>query len=45
MADFTEEQIRDVWEKGKEIEGYDFADFRKDVAGAFIKRDNLWLGN
>lgn len=36
---FTEEQIQRVWEKGREVEGYDKDKYRQDACGAWIKKD------
>ena len=36
---FSEEEIQDVWNKAKKIDGEDEDVYRKDYAGAWIKRD------
>lgn len=40
MSVFTEKQINDVWEKGSVIPDKDPDVYRKDAAGAIIKKDN-----
>ena len=40
MSNFTQKQIDDVWEKGREIEGKDKDVYRLDAAGAIMKKDN-----
>ena len=44
MADFSETQIQNVWEKAKPIEGLDKAMYRQDYAGAIIRRDQYGKG-
>ena len=39
MADFSEKQIQEVWDKARTIEGLDKSMYRMDYAGAIIKRD------
>jgi 5-methylcytosine-specific restriction endonuclease McrA len=39
MANFTEEEIQQVWEKGTVVEGYDKNKYRKDVCEAWMDRD------
>ena len=39
MANFTEAQIQEVWVKGKIVDGYDANHHRKDLAGAWMQRD------
>lgn len=39
MANFTEEDIQNVWEKGKAISGHDSSVWRQDACGAWIKRN------
>lgn len=43
MADFSEAQIQQVWEKGKVIENYDPNDYRKDLAGAWMQKKQYGL--
>lgn len=38
MANFTKEQIQEVWEKATKVSGNDPAIFRKDQCGAWIAR-------
>ena len=38
MSNFTEQQINEVWEKGRTIPGLDRDVYRKDAAGAIIKK-------
>ena len=38
MSNFTEQQIDEVWEKGRTIPGMDRDVYRKDAAGAIIKK-------
>ena len=40
MADFTDTQIQDVWNKGTKVENYDSSKYRKDIAGAWMSREN-----
>jgi hypothetical protein len=40
MADFSNKQIQDVWEKGTTVENYDSTKYRKDLAGAWIARND-----
>lgn len=39
MANFTKEQIQQVWEKGLTVDGYDKNKYRQDFCGAWIQRD------
>lgn len=39
MANWTNEQIQDVWEKGTIVKNYDKDKDRQDQCGAWIKRD------
>lgn len=39
MADFSEKQIQAVWEKGKVADKFDSKKYRKDMAGAWMVRD------
>lgn len=39
MANWTEEEIQAVWEKGTAVSGYGKEKYRKDQCGAWIKRD------
>lgn len=39
MANFTNDEIQKVWEKGQIIEGYDKSKYRKDFCDAWIHRD------
>ncbi|QOI98535.1 MAG: HNH endonuclease [Flammeovirgaceae bacterium] len=39
MADFSDKQIQDVWNKGTTVENYDSVKYRKDVCGAWMQRD------
>lgn len=39
MADFSNKQIQDVWNKGTAVDKYDSTKYRKDLAGAWIVRD------
>lgn len=38
MANFTDAQIEQVWEKATKVPGYDSTEWRKDFAGAWIGR-------
>lgn len=38
MANFTDAQIEQVWEKATRVAGYNPAEWRKDFAGAWIGR-------
>jgi hypothetical protein len=40
MANFTDEQINNVWDKGIVQENNDPQQFRKDIVGAWIKRES-----
>ena len=44
MADFSENQIQQVWEKAKTILGLDKNKYRADYAGAIIQRDKYGNG-
>lgn len=39
MANWTDDEIQQIWEKGEIVPGYDKNVWRKDQCGAFIKRD------
>jgi hypothetical protein len=39
MADYSEKQIQDVWNKGTIVDDFDSSKYRKDVAGAWMQRD------
>lgn len=39
ITNWTPQQIQDVWNKGKTVDGLDPAIYRKDVCGAWIQRD------
>ena len=39
MSNWSEKQVQQVWEKGKTVPNNDKDKFRKDFAGAWIKRD------
>jgi hypothetical protein len=39
MSNWTEEQIEKVWLKGKEVSGYEKNKHRKDLAGAWMQKD------
>lgn len=39
MADFSEKHLQDVWNKGTVVDTYDSSKYRKDLAGAWIQRD------
>ncbi len=39
MANWTDEMIQNVWEKGKVATNYDSSKFRKDECGAWICRN------
>ncbi|MEQ8627068.1 hypothetical protein [Ekhidna sp.] len=39
MADFNETQIQAVWDKGKIVENFNSKKYRKDMAGAWMVRD------
>lgn len=39
MADFSEEKIQKVWEKGSKVEGYDENRYRQDTCGAWMERE------
>lgn len=38
MANWTDEEIQEVWEKGTTVKNYDKDKYRKDQCGAWIKR-------
>lgn len=40
MSDFSKEQLDEIWRKGRLIVGEDPDIFRKDAAGAIIKKDD-----
>lgn len=42
---FTDEQIQQVWEKGREVEGYDKDKYRKDACGAWMIRGKYGDGS
>ena len=39
MANFSQDIINKVWEKGFSIEGYDAAKFRHDTCGAWMQKN------
>ena len=39
MADWTDDQIQEIWEKATPVSGYDENVYRKDQKGAWIQRD------
>ena len=39
MANFSQDIINKVWEKGFSIDGYDAAKFRQDTCGAWMQKD------
>ncbi|MFY0654342.1 MAG: hypothetical protein JXQ96_20060 [Cyclobacteriaceae bacterium] len=39
MADYSDKQIQQVWNKGLKVDGMDPADWRKDFCDAWINRD------
>lgn len=39
MANFSQDIINKVWEKGFSIEGYDAAKFRQDTCGAWMQKN------
>lgn len=39
MADYSQQRIQNVWDKGIEVKNYDPEKYRKDVAGAWMRRD------
>lgn len=39
MADFTEKEEQQIWEKAQKVAGYDETKWRKDVCGAWMKRN------
>lgn len=43
MANFTDAQIEQVWEKATKVSGYDPNRWRKDFAGAWIGREYYGL--
>lgn len=45
MAIFTQKVIMDIWEKATIITGYDPNIWRKDFAGAWIRRDYYGMRN
>lgn len=42
---YTEEQIQQIWEKGRKIEGLDPDMYRLDACGALIMRDKYDMTN
>lgn len=38
MADFSEAQIQEVWEKATVVENYDPNDYRKDLANTWLQK-------
>lgn len=40
MSNFTKEQLEVIWQKGREVEGLNPDKYRKDAAGAIIKKDD-----
>lgn len=45
MADFTEEQIEQVWQKARVLANNNPDVFRQDYAGAWIRRDQYGMRN
>jgi len=43
MADFSDKQIQDVWNKGTIVENFDSSKYRKNVAGAWMQRDKYGI--
>jgi 5-methylcytosine-specific restriction endonuclease McrA len=43
MANFTDDKINAVWQKAKEVEGYDKNKYRQDIAGAWIQKDKYGI--
>jgi len=39
MGNYTDEKLQKIWEKGIEVKNYDKDLYRKDVCGAWMKRD------
>jgi hypothetical protein len=39
MANFSEEKINHIWEKGSVVAGYNKDKYRKDTCGAWIQKD------
>lgn len=39
MANFSDEVIQQVWNKGTKVDEYDSSKYRKDVCGAWMQRD------
>ncbi len=39
MADFSNKQIQDVWNKGTVVDNFNSTKYRKDIAGAWMRRD------
>lgn len=39
MANWTEEEIQQVWDKGEVVSGYNSDKYRKDQCGAWMQRD------
>ena len=39
MANWTDEEVEQIWNKAREVPGYDKNVYRKDQCGAWIKRD------
>ena len=42
---FSTNKIQQVWEKGVIVKGYDPSKWRKDFAGAWIRRDLYGIGH
>lgn len=40
MSNFSEEQLEEIWRKGRVVDGKDPDVYRKDAAGAIIKKDD-----
>lgn len=41
MSNFTPSKIHDIWEKAKIVEGFNQDEYRQDIAGAWIQRDQF----
>jgi hypothetical protein len=43
MANFSEEKINHIWEKGSVVAGYNKDIYRKDTCGAWIQKDKYGI--
>ena len=43
MANFSEEKINQVWEKGFVVEGYNKDKYRQDTCGAWMQKDKYGI--